>query len=38
MVGLAERGAHSSVVRIVNIAYGTTDRADFLVQLIVRNL
>lgn len=31
---LAERGARSSVVRIANIAHSTTDRADFLLQLI----
>ena len=34
MVGLAERGVRSSVVRIANIAHSTTDRAGFLVQLI----
>jgi nucleoside-diphosphate-sugar epimerase len=34
VVGLAERGVRSSVVRIANIAHSTTDRAGFLVQLI----
>ncbi|GAA4498879.1 SDR family oxidoreductase [Actinoallomurus oryzae] len=34
VVGLAERGVRSSVVRFANIAHSTTDRAGFLVQLI----
>jgi len=34
VVGLAERGVRSSVVRIATIAHSTTDRAGFLVQLI----
>jgi nucleoside-diphosphate-sugar epimerase len=34
VVGLAERGVRSSVVRYANIAHSTTDRAGFLVQLI----
>ncbi len=34
MVGLAEQGVRSSVVRIPDIAHSTTDRAGFLVQLI----
>ncbi len=34
VVGLAERGVRSSIVRIVTIAHSTTDRAGFLVQLI----
>ncbi len=34
VVGLAERGVRSSVVRIANIAHSTTDRAGFLLQLI----
>lgn len=34
MIGLAERGVRSSVVRIANIAHSTTDRAGFLVRLI----
>jgi nucleoside-diphosphate-sugar epimerase len=34
VVGLAERGVRSSVVRIANIAHSTTDRAGFLVHLI----
>jgi len=34
VVGLAERGVRSSVVRIANIAHSTTDCAGFLVQLI----
>ncbi|MFE1595298.1 SDR family oxidoreductase [Nocardia sp. NPDC058705] len=34
VVGLAEQGVRSSVVRIANIAHSTTDRAGFLVQLI----
>jgi len=33
VIGLAERGVRSSVVRIANIAHSTTDRAGFLVQL-----
>jgi nucleoside-diphosphate-sugar epimerase len=33
-VGLAERGVRSSVVRIANIAHGTTDRAGFLPMMI----
>jgi nucleoside-diphosphate-sugar epimerase/ketosteroid isomerase-like protein len=34
VVGLAERGVRSSVVRIANIAHDTTDRAGFLPLLI----
>jgi nucleoside-diphosphate-sugar epimerase len=34
VVGLAERGVRSSIVRIATIAHSTTDRAGFLVQLI----
>ncbi|MEU6848939.1 SDR family oxidoreductase [Actinacidiphila alni] len=34
VIGLADRGVRSSVVRIANIAHSTTDRAGFLVQLI----
>jgi nucleoside-diphosphate-sugar epimerase len=34
VVGLAERGVRSSVVRIANIAHSTTDRAGFLPTLI----
>ncbi|RKS05222.1 nucleoside-diphosphate-sugar epimerase [Nocardiopsis sp. Huas11] len=34
VIGLAERGVRSSVVRIANIAHSTTDRAGFLVHLI----
>ncbi len=34
VIGLAERGVRSSIVRIANIAHSTTDRAGFLVQLI----
>ena len=34
VVGLAERGVRSSIVRIANIAHSTTDRAGFLVQVI----
>ena len=34
VVGLAEQGVRSSVVRIANIAHSRTDRAGFLVQLI----
>ena len=34
MIGLAERGVRSSVVRIANIAHSTTDRAGFLPTLI----
>jgi nucleoside-diphosphate-sugar epimerase len=34
VIGLAERGVRSSVVRIATIAHSTTDRAGFLVQLI----
>ncbi|MGW0567621.1 hypothetical protein [Streptomyces tauricus] len=34
VVGLAEQGVRSSVVRIANISHSTTDRAGFLVQLI----
>jgi nucleoside-diphosphate-sugar epimerase len=34
VIGLAERGVRSSVVRIANIAHSTTDRAGFLPTLI----
>src|SRR3954467_6535373 len=34
VIGLAERGVRSSIVRIANIAHSTTDRAGFLVRLI----
>ncbi|WP_033343223.1 SDR family oxidoreductase [Catenuloplanes japonicus] len=34
VIGLAERGVRSSVVRIANIAHSTTDRAGFLLRLI----
>jgi nucleoside-diphosphate-sugar epimerase len=34
VIGLAERGVRSSVVRIANIAHSTTDRAGFLPLLI----
>ena len=34
VVGLAEQGVRSSIVRIANIAHGTTDRAGFLPVLI----
>ncbi|PWR09005.1 3-beta hydroxysteroid dehydrogenase [Micromonospora acroterricola] len=34
VIGLAERGVRSSVVRIANIAHDTTDRAGFLPTLI----
>ncbi|GAB2476885.1 SDR family oxidoreductase [Promicromonospora xylanilytica] len=34
VIGLAERGVRSSVVRIANIAHSTTDRAGFLLTLI----
>ncbi|MEU8607407.1 SDR family oxidoreductase [Actinoplanes sp. NPDC048791] len=34
VVGLAERGVRSSIVRIANIAHGTTDNAGFLPLLI----
>ncbi|WP_203922399.1 SDR family oxidoreductase [Rugosimonospora africana] len=34
VIGLAERGVRSSVVRIANIAHSTTDRAGFLVRLV----
>lgn len=34
VIGLAERGVRSSVVRIANIAHSTTDRAGFLPMLI----
>ncbi len=34
VIGLAEQGVRSSVVRFANIAHSTTDRAGFLVQLI----
>nr|WP_221375310.1 hypothetical protein [Actinoplanes polyasparticus] len=34
VIGLAERGVRSSVVRIANIAHDTTDRAGFLPALI----
>jgi nucleoside-diphosphate-sugar epimerase len=33
VIGLAERGVRSSVVRIANIAHSTTDNSGFLVQL-----
>jgi nucleoside-diphosphate-sugar epimerase len=33
VIGLADQGVRSSVVRIANIAHSTTDRAGFLVQL-----
>jgi nucleoside-diphosphate-sugar epimerase len=33
VIGLADRGVRSSIVRIANIAHSTTDRAGFLVQL-----
>jgi nucleoside-diphosphate-sugar epimerase len=33
VIGLADRGVRSSVVRIANIAHSTTDRAGFFVQL-----
>jgi nucleoside-diphosphate-sugar epimerase len=33
VIGLADRGVRSSVVRIANIAHSTTDQAGFLVQL-----
>jgi nucleoside-diphosphate-sugar epimerase len=35
VIGLAEQGVRSSVVRIANIAHGTTDRAGFLPTLIM---
>ena len=34
VIGLAERGVRSSIVRIANIAHSTTDGAGFLVQLV----
>jgi nucleoside-diphosphate-sugar epimerase len=34
VIGLADQGVRSSVVRIANIAHGTTDRAGFLPALI----
>lgn len=34
VIGLAEQGVRSSVVRIANIAHGTTDRVGFLPMLI----
>src|SRR4051812_32530694 len=34
VIGLAERGVRSSIVRIANIAHSPTDRAGFLVRLI----
>lgn len=34
VIGLAERGVRSSVVRIANIAHSTTDRAGFLPTLV----
>ena len=34
VIGLAEQGVRSSIVRIANIAHSTTDQAGFLVQLI----
>lgn len=33
VIGLAEQGVRSSIVRIANIAHSTTDQAGFLVQL-----
>lgn len=33
VIGLAEQGVRSSIVRIANIAHSTTDKAGFLVQL-----
>ena len=34
VIGLAEQGVRSSIVRIANIAHSTTDQAGFLMQLI----
>jgi nucleoside-diphosphate-sugar epimerase len=34
VIGLADRGVRSSIVRLSNIAHSTTDQAGFLVQLI----
>ena len=34
VIGLAEQGVRSSIVRIANIAHGTTDRAGFLPALV----
>jgi nucleoside-diphosphate-sugar epimerase len=34
VIGLAEQGVRSSIVRIANVAHSTTDQAGFLMQLI----